>query len=185
MGTPRFYLMFVIFLLGASSGLMILGALPRIATIQAGITDTALLVSFMAIMNAVGRIVGGFISDKIGRVNTLILIFIIQMANMAGFLIYNNLPLIILGIIGAGFCFGAILSIFPALTADQFGLKNYGQNYGIVYLAWGLSGVVAPVIAANIYNRHGNYDLAYIICVIMMAFLLAVTFVLKKEVKKN
>ncbi|MCL2703415.1 MAG: OFA family MFS transporter [Defluviitaleaceae bacterium] len=187
MRTKRFCLMMIIFLLASSCGLMILGNVSEIARLQAGISEEtilALLVSFMAVTNFAGRIGGGLLSDKIGRLNALFLIFVIQMLNMAAFMFYQNLPLIIIGIIGAGFCFGSILSIFPALTADQFGLKNYGQNYGIVYLAWGLSGVVAPVIADYFYDAAGNFNTAYIICAVMMVFIIGVNYLLKREIGK-
>ena len=183
--TPRFYMMFIMFLIISSVGLMVIGSVTRIATIQMGITDSAVLaflVSFMAITNMAGRIIGGFISDKIGRTNTLFLIIILQIINMFGFMFYATLPTLIIGIIGIGFCFGALLSVFPALTAEQFGLKNYGANYGIVYLAWGLSGVVAPVIADNIYDATGSFFMAYLICAIMMIAMLVVNYLFKRNV---
>jgi len=183
--TPQFYMMFVIFMITSSVGLMIIGNITRIAHLQMNVHDGAVLaglVSFMAITNMLGRIIGGFISDKIGRVNTLFVILCIQLVNMLGFMVYANFPTLIIGIIGTGFCFGALLSVFPALTAEQFGLKNYGANYGIVYLAWGLSGVVAPVIADNIYDATGSFMMAYIICVVLMVLMIAVNFLLKKRV---
>jgi len=186
--TPRFYMMFVLFTIISSVGLMIIGSITRIATQQAGITDTAVLaffVSFMAITNMIGRITGGFISDRIGQINTLFLIIIIQIFNIIGFVFYNSLPLILIGIAGTGLCFGALLSVFPALTAEQFGLKNYGANYGIVYLAWGLSGVVAPMIADYIYDTTGTFTVAYYISAGMMVTMLILNVMLKKDVQKS
>ena len=185
--TPRFYMMFVLFMIVSSVGLMIIGSITRIATQQAGITDAAVLaffVSFMAITNMIGRITGGLISDKIGQINTLFLIIIIQIVNIIGFVFYNSFPLMIVGIIGTGMCFGALLSVFPALTAEQFGLKNYGANYGIVYLAWGLSGIVAPMLADYIYDTTGSFTVAYFICAGMMIAMLALNFMLKKDIQK-
>ena len=183
--TKRFYLMFIIFLFSSSIGLMVLGNITKIASTQIGITDTAvlaILVSFMAIMNTCGRVAGGFMSDKIGRINTLFVVIVLQLLNMIGFMFYQSLAALIVGIIGIGFCFGAILSVFPALTADQFGLKNYGANYGIVYLSWGLSGVVAPVIANYFFDLHGNFITAYIICAVMMSIMILVNYLLKRDV---
>ena len=185
--TPRFYMMFVMFMITSSVGLMVIGNVTRIAEFQMGLTDAALLaffVSFMAIMNLTGRIIGGLMSDRIGRVNTLFIIFVIQIVNMVGFMFYQSLAAMIVGIIGIGFCFGALLSVFPALTAEQYGLKNYGTNYGIVYLAWGASGVVAPVLADLIYDATGTFFAAYIICACMMAVMLLVNFMFKANVAK-
>jgi len=185
--TSRFYLMFVMFIITSSVGLMVIGNVTRIATIQMDITDAgvlAFLVSFMAVTNMAGRIIGGFISDKIGRIKTLYIIFVLQIANMLGFLVYASFPALIVGITGIGLCFGALLSVFPALTAEQYGLKNYGANYGIVYLAWGLSGVVAPVLADYFYDTTGTFFTAYIICAVMMVAMLGINFLFKRDVDK-
>ena len=186
--TPRFYMMFIMFIITSSVGLMVIGNVTRIASVQMGILDTAVLaflVSFMAITNMSGRIIGGFLSDKIGRINMLYVIFALQLFNMIGFLFYASFPALIVGVIGIGFCFGALLSVFPALTAEQYGLKNYGANYGIVYMAWGLSGVVAPVLADHFYDTQGTFFTAYIICAVMMVVMLAVNFMFKANVKKQ
>jgi len=183
--TPRFYMMFVMFMIASSVGLMVIGNVTRIAAVQIGVTDTALLaslVSFMAVTNMAGRIIGGLVSDKIGRINTLFVVFAVQIINMVGFVFYESLPALIVGITGIGFCFGALLSVFPALTAEQYGLKNYGANYGVVYLAWGLSGVVAPMLADRIYDATGTFAAAYLVCAAMMAAMVAVNFLFRANV---
>ena len=185
--TPRFYMMFVLFLIISSVGLMIIGSVTRIATLQMGITDAAVLaglVSFMAICNTVGRILGGLVSDKIGQINTIFVIIVVQLANMIGFVFYNNFPTLIIGIIATGMCFGALLAVFPALTAGQFGLKNYGANYGVVYLAWGLSGVVAPLMADYFYDTTGAKTTAFIISAAMMVLMFILNMALKRNVSK-
>ncbi|MCL2819593.1 MAG: OFA family MFS transporter [Oscillospiraceae bacterium] len=180
--TKRFYLIFILFLFSASMGLMIIGNLARISSLQAGVSNAAFLISLVAVVNALGRIIGGFLSDKIGRVNTLFIAIILQMLNMAGFIFYQCVTEVTMGFIIAGLCFGAFLAVFPALTADQYGLKNYGVNYGIVYLAYGLAGTVAPVIADYFYMQNGNFTTAYIICAVLMGCMLAVNLILKKEI---
>jgi len=183
--TRQFFLISFLFLFSATVGLMIIGNTSKIAKIQAGITNTALLLSLLALMNGIGRLFGGILSDKIGRTNTLFLVLAIQMFNMVGFMFYTNLAGIIIGVIFAGLCFGTLLTVFPSMTADQFGLKNYGVNYGIVYLFWGLAGVVAPVFADHIFDLRGNFDMAYIVCAAMMPILILVNFLLKREIKKG
>ena len=188
MRTRRFYIIIILFLCSASVGQMIIGSVPIIARDQAGLTSTAImaaLLSYTAIMNGVGRIAGGIMSDKIGRVNALFVVFLLQLINISAFTFYQNMPLVIVGITATGLCFGAILSIFPALSADQYGLKNYGLNYGIIYLAWGSAGLLAPVIADYFFDLKGNFYTAYIICAIMMVVILGVNGLLKMELKKT
>jgi MFS family permease len=185
MKTSRFVLMFIIFLMTASVGLMFIGNMTKIAQTQIGITDSAVLaiiVAFLAITNSGGRVIGGMVSDKIGRTKTLYVVLILQMLNMAAFTFYQSLPALIVGIIGVGFCFGTLLSVFPAMTADLFGLKNFGVNYGIMFMAWGFSGLTAPVIADYFYDLNGNFNTAYIICSVMMAVMVVINFLLQKNV---
>jgi len=186
--TGRFYMIFVIFILTSSVGLMVIGSVSRIAVNQAGVTDTAVLaglVSFLALTNTLGRVAGGMMSDKIGRINSIFVILILQLLNMAAFAFYQNLPTLILGIIIVGFCFGTLLSVMPALTADQYGLKNFGLNYGIMFYAWGLSGVMTPIIANALYDTTGSFNITYIICAAMMGAMIIVNFMLKKAIEQK
>jgi MFS family permease len=186
--TKRFYLLFIMFLASSSVGLMIIGNMSKIANTQIGITDTAflaLIVSFLAITNTFGRVLGGMMSDKIGRVNALFVVFALQALNMTGFVFYQNVAALLLGIVAAGFCFGTLMSVFPAMTADQWGIKNYGMNYGIMYLAWGLSGVAAPVMADFIYDTSGSFTAAYIIAAVMLVLMIFINFLLKKDIRQR
>jgi len=183
--TKHFYLIFILFLFTASMGLMIIGNQAKIAYIQAEITSAVYLMSLVAVMNASGRILGGFISDKIGRENTLYVAIILQMINMIGFIFYQNVILLTFGFIVVGLCFGTFLAVFPVITADLYGLKNYGVNYGIVYLAYGFAGVAAPVLADFIYDLNKSFEVAYIICAVIMAVMILINFLLKKETSKN
>ena len=183
--TKCFYLIFILFLFSSSIGLMIIGNLTRIAGIQAGVTGAAFLISLVAVMNALGRIIGGYCSDKIGRENTLFVAIILQMLNILGFVIYQNIVVLTFGFILTGLCFGTFLAVFPALTGDLYGLKNYGANYGIVYLAYGFAGVAAPVTADYFYAKHGNFNIAYIICAVIMLLMIGINILLKKEKQKK
>ncbi|MDR0332870.1 MAG: OFA family MFS transporter [Dysgonamonadaceae bacterium] len=185
--TARFRLMFVIFLINVSIGLMIIGNIASIAYYQAKIYDYGVLtffLSLMAVMNFFGRLMGGIISDKLGRVNTLFVVMVLQMLNMAAFKYYTTMPHLIFGIVVAGICFGAVLSIFPAFTADLFGLKNHGSNYGLIFLAYGVSGVVAPVIADYFYDTYRSFSIPYMVCAAMLFVALVANFALRRELKQ-
>jgi len=186
--TRRFHMMFLMFVMASSVGVMVIGNMTAIARTQVeSIADRptllAILVSFLAFTNTVGRIVGGKMSDKIGRQNALSVTFALQMFNMAAFAFYQTIPALLVGIIIVGFCFGTLLSVMPALCADQYGLKNMGMNYGILFLAWGLSGSIAPVMANILFGLTGNFNITYIICAIMMAAMIVVNHKLKKDIE--
>jgi len=186
--TPHFKLMFFIFLINVSVGLMVIGNIASIAYYQAKIVDynvLAFLLSLMAVMNFLGRLVGGIISDRLGRVNTLFVVMVLQMINIAAFRYYNVVPELIFGVIIAGFCFGAVLSIFPAFTADLFGLKNHGANYGLIFLAYGASGVFAPLIADYFYDAYRSFSIPYMVCASMLLAAIVANYALKKVINKH
>ncbi len=177
--TKQFYLMWLMFLLGSSAGLIIIGNIANIALDQGGIEGGAFFVSLLAVFNAVGRVGGGIISDKIGRLNALLLMLILQAANMMLFPLYTTYLTITIGTIVCGIAYGALLSIFPSTTADYYGMKNMGTNYGVVYTAWGLAGISGPVVAAAIVDSTGTYTLAFYVSAALLAAAIILRFMTK------
>lgn len=144
--SPMFYLLWLIYFIGAGAGLMVIGSVSGMAKKSMG-TNAFIAVAVMAIGNAGGRIIAGILSDKIGRKWTLLLVFAIQAALMfAAIPITANKEttpaLIVLLATFIGFNYGANLALFPSLAKDFWGLKNFGMNYGILFTAWGVGGFV-------------------------------------------
>ena len=192
--TRVFYLMFGTFALVASIGLMMIGNIAHITNTQLlpdgaatpffGMAIGAFLISFVAVVNTAGRIAGGKLSDIIGRTETLLIAIVIQMITMLLFIFFTSAWLLVLGFALIGACFGVFLTMFPALTGDQFGLKNYGFNYGIMYMAYGVAGLLAPNIADILsYQGNGvyNFELTYYVCAAMMIVAIALTLLLRKS----
>lgn len=167
--TRQFYFLWLMFVFSSSAGVMIIGNLASIASDQAAIANPAFLVSLLAICNASGRVGGGMLSDKIGRTNTMLLAFALQAVNMVLFASYQTEAMIIVGTVVAGIAYGALMSVFPSTTADFYGLKNYGANYGVLYTAWGVSGFVGPLLAGWAVDTTGTYSLAYTISAVLLA----------------
>jgi MFS family permease len=159
--TASFYKLWLMFVLSSSAGVMMIGHLASIATMQANLTNSAIIVALLAPSNASGHIGWGMLSDKIGSRNTIMLVFASQLLNMLAFSFYTTGPLIILGAIVAGFSYGSLMSTFPSITSDNWGMKNYGDTYGVMYTAWGVSGVVGPLIAGWVVDATGTYSGAY------------------------
>ncbi len=172
--TKQFYFFWLMFAFASSAGLMIIGNIATIAKTQASWEKGFYLVGLLAIFNAFGRLGAGFLSDKIGRVRTMMIVFILQGANMTLFASYSTPLAISIGTALAGIGYGALLSLFPSVVADYYGVKNFGGNYGVLYTAWGVSGILGPIIAGIVVDRTGAYNLAYLIS----AGLLAVALVL-------
>jgi len=177
--TPQFYMLWVMFALASSAGLMIIGSISLIAVQQASFEAGFLLVVLLAIFNAAGRIGGGMLSDKIGRLRTLQIMITLQGINMLLFAFYSTPFTIALGTAAAGVAYGSLLSLFPSITSDYYGLKNFGLNYGILYTAWGVSGAIGPVIASAIADATGSFNMAYLISAALLALTLILNFILK------
>ena len=189
--TPLFYLLWAMFAFGAGAGLMIIGNITTIAKlgkIEAGF----ILVALLAVGNAAGRIVAGVLSDRIGRLWTMFIIFLFQAAlmmvlrtgltDMTAFVVVSML---------LGFNYGACLSVFPSAVKDNFGLKNFGINYGLVFTAWGVGGFVFPLTAGKMFEAAkkatgtGSYNDAYRVAAGLLVVAAALTFVTRTVEKRH
>jgi MFS family permease len=159
----EFYSLYVQYACAATAGLMIIGHMAKIVTVQSGNTIKVgfVFVALLAIFNAGGRIVAGIVSDYIGRVVTIGLVCVMQALVMFFFGSFSTIAGFILGSAVVGFSYGACLSLFPATTADYWGTKNLGLNYGILFTAWGVGGVFGPILAGKIADATGSYATAY------------------------
>ncbi len=170
---PQFYLIFFTFIVSAGAGLMSIGLMKLypMEALQANglslaeasaIAGTAMAV-FFSLANGIGRIVWGTLSDKLGRKTSIIImtatqgILVILFTYMAG-----NEVLLYLGATLIGFNFGGNFALFPTITADTFGAKNVGQNYPFIFLAYGVGGILGPILG-GMMGDIGNFSLAFTI----------------------
>jgi OFA family oxalate/formate antiporter-like MFS transporter len=65
---------------------------------------------------------------------------------------------IVSALIGANY--GANLALYPSVTKDYYGLKNFGVNYGLVFTAWGVGGFVLPLLAGRLYDAYGSFKVS-------------------------
>ncbi len=176
--TPQFYMLFVTFVFSALAGLMViyciklfgidaltfnkLGSLdstnPNFAATKEWASATAgTAMAIYAILNGLGRIIWGTVSDKIGRKLALFLMCLFQGIIM---LFFFKLGGTVVGLIVSaaiiGFNFGGNFALFPAATADFFGNTTVGKNYGFVFFAYGIAGIAGPQIAGIFKDAASN-----------------------------
>lgn len=180
--TRAFYLLYTEYTFAALAGLMIIGHLARIIAVQTGglVQTGFLFVASMAVFNALGRLMAGMLSDKLGRLRTLMFVCLSQAAVMLAFPGLDGMAGFFAGSAVVGFSYGACLALFPATVADYWGSKNFGLNYGILFTAWGLGGVFGPLLAGRIADVSGSYTLAYYIAAGLMLAAAALTTITKK-----
>ena len=171
----RFYMLWVMFVLAASAGLMIIAHVAIIAKEQAGWKWGFVPVATLAVFNTLGRVVSGFFSDRFGRPRTLVLAFILQALNMCLFARYNTPELVVFGAAFAGLCYGTIFTLMPAATADFYGVRNLGVNYGLLFTAFGIAGITGPLLGGRLRDLCGTYEQSYAIsaCMLLVAAILA------------
>lgn len=168
---PVFYSLFLQYACAATAGLMVIGHIAKIVATQSGNTIQSgfVFVAVLAIFNALGRIIAGLVSDIIGRVTAMAMVFTMQCLVMFSFHHFTNMASLLAGVALVGFNYGACLSLFPATAADLWGTKHLGVNYGILFLAWGVGGVFGPLLAGAAADASGTYTSAYHIAAGMLA----------------
>jgi MFS transporter, OFA family, oxalate/formate antiporter len=187
--TPQYYMIFMTFLLSAGAGLMSIGLMklfPSQALVANGMdaakasatAGTAMAV-FFSLANGIGRIAWGAMSDKLGRKTSVVImtatqgILVIAFPYMAG-----TTALLYLGATLVGFNFGGNFALFPTTTANIFGAKFIGQNYGWVFLAYGVGGIVGPIMGGKLGDLN-NFPLAFTIAGVGCLVAAAIAFSLK------
>ncbi len=154
--TGRFYIIWFMFFSGAMAGLLVIGIIKPFANDQltsaagrgAGLEGwtiaqmATLTVGILSIFNAIGRIFWGLVSDRIGRTLSLVLMFTLEGLTMLSLARLDSFWLLVIGAASTGFNYGGCFALFPSLTADLFGSKNLGANYGWVFTSYGVAGVV-------------------------------------------
>ena len=156
---PQYWGLLAMFTGSALAGLMVIYCirLYGVDSLQAGgavasaaeagtIAGTAM--AWYAILNGLGRIVWGVVSDKIGRRSALFFMCLMQGCAMLMFFKIGGTAIgLIVGACVIGFNFGGNFALFPAATADFFGNRNVGTNYPWVFLAYGIAGIAGPQVA--------------------------------------
>ncbi len=157
--TIQFYAIWSMFIFSSMAGLMTIGNIKLFGIdalkARAGLTaaeasavaGTAMAV-FYSLANGIGRIVWGTVADKIGYKLSLVIMCAAQGVVMALFYFMGGTQILLyLGAMLIGFNFGGNFALFPLATSGMFGAQNLGRNYGWVFTAYGVGGIVGPIMA--------------------------------------
>jgi OFA family oxalate/formate antiporter-like MFS transporter len=187
LSTWQFYALVFLFIGSAQSGLIVIAnAKPFLTGVTGGTGFFArnawLLVTFIGVVNAVGRIGTGRYSDAIGRLNAYALnglISVVCLLVTPWVIAEKNILLLFLVIAVMAWQYGGTLALLPAITADYYGPKNMGLNYGLVFLGWGVAFFV-PQLASYLKRETGIWDSAFY----MSAGLLVAAVVVSRVIRK-
>lgn len=155
--TWQFWALWLAYFLGASIGLTAIGEAAPFLTeaAQAGaFLSAGAALGVMSVFNGAGRLFWGALSDRMGRKGAAALMFGLYI--VACLLVLRGASSFATGLVGLsmiGFAYGGFLALMPSFTADYFGSKSLGANYGLLFTAWGLSGFFVPGLFAGLLDR--------------------------------
>ena len=162
--TSSFYFLWLAYALGASAGLMVISQLVPFARSQ-GISSDLLATMTLVVAafgNAGGRILSGWFSDSFGRLNVLRLMIGISIIAMP--ILYRagaSVGMLYGMVFVVYWCYGTQLSVNASATSDFWGTRNAGINYGMLFTAWGVAGIIGPYIGAQLFDKFKNYQAAF------------------------
>jgi MFS transporter, OFA family, oxalate/formate antiporter len=171
--SPIFWLMFLMMSLMSTSGLMVISQIGNFAA-DYGITKLTvfgaaalpLALTIDRFTNGLTRPFFGWLSDRIGRENTMFVAFTLEAAAMLVWLMTITDPLwfaLLSGVVFFGW--GEIFSLFPSTLTDTFGPKNATQNYGFLYIAQGIGSIFGGPLAALLHQGTGNWVTVFAVCI--------------------
>ena len=180
--TPAFYLIAATFTCGLIAGVIVISQASPIlqATLSYRAERAAVFVSVFAACNMAGRFVWGSLSDKVGIRNTMAAVFVLCIASML-LLTVGEQDVLILAAMGlAASCYGGFASVRTPLTAQTFGPKYITENYGVMYVVFGLASLIGPSLATTFKTvGNGSYTGAYLSAAALAAVGLALSRLLK------
>ena len=180
LASPVFYVMITMMTCGAFSGMMCISQTSNIAQANIGLTpaSAAVMVSMLALFNAAGRVCAGYVSDRIGRVNTLRIALVLSLIGLAILYICGTgqTALFAVGIALIGISFGSFMGVYPGFTNEQFGSRYSGVNYGIMFIGFAFAGCVGPTVMSKILGATGSYQMAFLVAAVISVCGLALSF---------
>ena len=180
--------MWVAYALGCPAGLMVIGQLVPFAK-SVGIAAAALTTMTLVVGacgNASGRILSGWMSDKLGRINVLrTMIGISMLAMPVLYAVGGDVALLYATIFVVYWCYGTQPSVNGAACSDFWGTKNAGVNYGMLFTAWGVAGIIGSRIGGVLYDKYHNYQAAFYTAAALAAVALVCELLAKRPAAKQ
>jgi oxalate/formate antiporter len=173
--TPVFWLMFVMMTMMSTSGLMVISQMGAFTAdfglanvIVFGLPLLPLALSLDRITNGLTRPFFGWLSDHLGRENTMTIAFALEGVAMTVWLIMRDNPVAFVLLSGVVFFgWGEIFSLFPSTLTDTFGTRHATTNYGFLYIAQGVGSVLGGPLAARLHDVTGSWIPVFVVIIAM------------------
>ncbi|EPC76835.1 MFS permease-like protein, partial [Lacticaseibacillus paracasei subsp. paracasei Lpp71] len=176
--TRSFRYLWLMFFINITCGIGLVAVASPMAQQQTGMSaaTAAMMVGVVGLFNGFGRLAWATLSDLIGRPLTYTLIFTVDVAMLAGILVFSSPLLFGIALCLIMSCYGAGFSVIPAYLGDVFGTKQLGAIHGYVLTAWAVAGVVGPtlLILSDQYFHSYTYSLIFFVALELVAFILSI-----------
>jgi MFS family permease len=170
MRTPQFWALWTMLFLNVTAGILFISnAVPIMRELTGASAEVALSVyGFIALFNGLGRFFWGAVSDRVGRNGAYLLIYGLQVVIF--FVVGGVHSLVAVAALFAIvlLCYGGGFGTMPSFTADYFGTKYMGVNYGWILLSWGVGGVVGPIFVSAVKDATGSFSGALPVIAVML-----------------
>ncbi|WP_269527114.1 OFA family MFS transporter [Coraliomargarita parva] len=184
---PGFYGLWLMLFLNATCGIAVIATAKKMGYEMVHLSDSManLMVMGISLFNGLGRIAWATLSDKIGRANTFIAFFVIE---IAAFPLLANLTGTPFAFMAVTFliltCYGGGFSTIPAYISDLFGLKSMPTVLGYILTAWSMAGIVGPLLNSYVYEKTHSYQQSLYVFGGMIALALVISLLMKVETKR-
>ena len=185
--TPGFYGLWLMLFMNVSCGIAVISTAKKMGyeMVHLPVEMASIMVMGISLFNGLGRLIWASFSDKLGRANTYIAFFLIQiiafplLANLSAYPIaFMAVTFLILSCYGGGF------SCIPAYISDLFGLKEMPTIHGLILTAWSLAGIAGPMLNAYVYQKTHSYQGSLYIFGGVFVLALIISLLMKIELKK-
>ena len=186
--TGTFWIMVIVFTCGLVAGVIVISQASPILQQSLGYSSAtaAIFVSVFSACNMAGRFLWGSLSDKLGLVNTAGAVFLLCILSMGLLAVVGaEVPVLILMGVAAS-CYGGLASILTPLTAKTFGPRYITENYGVMYVVFGLASLIGPSLATTFKSMAGgSYTDAYLTAAVLAVVGLILSRFLKPVTSKG
>lgn len=184
--TSTFYVAAIAFAFGLTSGMMVISQASQILQNSYTMTPTqaATYVSLFSFMSMAGRILWGAVTDHTDKYITLCIICAIPILTMGALALSPGTITAIVCMSLTALCYGGFGGTITPITADLFGAKYITENYGVMFLMFGIAGLIGPRVAVTL-NHNGDYSKAYLVGCILAVISLIAAFLIRRKVKQN
>jgi OFA family oxalate/formate antiporter-like MFS transporter len=170
MRTPQFFAMYIAFVLMSVGGLLVTAnAGPMARSWGFSAATLTLAATLTPLANGGARVFWGWVSDRLGRENTMIIAFVLQALCLYAVAAFGQQSpaLFVITLVLVYFTWGEIYSLFPATAGDYFGTKHATSNYAVLYTAKGAASIFGGWVGAMLYEQSGSWAMGFYGSVVM------------------